>query len=100
MLKLLRSGIRGQMPRRAAFVDHCLFTITGGMPDLPLVLVTEGSDPTPLAWLRERVRVVEAAPGSPDFDAALPDAAGMMVRTYTKVNAALLARGPKLRVVG
>ena len=34
------------------------------MTDLPLVLVTEGLDPTPLAWLRERARVVDAAPGS------------------------------------
>jgi D-3-phosphoglycerate dehydrogenase len=70
------------------------------MPELPLVLVTEGSAPTPLAWLRERARVVEAAPGSAEYDAALPDAVGMMVRTYTRVNAALLARCPKLKVVG
>ncbi|MBX9582310.1 MAG: hypothetical protein K2X87_18560 [Gemmataceae bacterium] len=70
------------------------------MSEPPLVLVTEGSGPTPLAWLRERARVVEAAPGSPGFDAALPDAAGMVVRTYTKVNSALLARCPRLRVVG
>jgi phosphoglycerate dehydrogenase-like enzyme len=70
------------------------------MSELPLVLVTEDSDPTPLAWLKERARVVEAAPGSPEFDAALPDADGMVVRTYTRVNAALLARCPKLRVVG
>jgi D-3-phosphoglycerate dehydrogenase len=70
------------------------------MHDLPLVMVTEDSDATPLAWLKERARVIEAAPGSPDFDAALPDAVGMVVRTYTKVNAALLARCPKLKVVG
>jgi D-3-phosphoglycerate dehydrogenase len=70
------------------------------MPKLPLVLMSEGSDPTPLAWLRERARVVEAAPGSPEFDAALPEAAGMVVRTYTRVNAALLARCPNLKVVG
>ena len=70
------------------------------MPELPLVLVTEDSDATPLAWLKERARVIEAAPGSPEFDAALPDAVGMVVRTYTKVNAALLARAPKLKVVG
>jgi phosphoglycerate dehydrogenase-like enzyme len=70
------------------------------MPELPLVLVTEDSDPTPLAWLKERARVVEAAPETPEFAAALPDADGMVVRTYTKVNAALLARAPKLRVVG
>lgn len=70
------------------------------MKDLPTVLVTEGSDPTPLAWLRERTKVIEAAPGSPEFDAALPDAVGMVVRTYTRVNAELLARCPRLKVVG
>jgi len=70
------------------------------MPELPLVLVTEGSHPTPLAWLKERTRVVQAAPGSPEFDAALTDAAGLVVRTYTKVNSALLARCPRLKVVG
>ena len=70
------------------------------MPEPPLVLVTEDSDATPLAWLRERARVVEAAPGSPEFDAVLPNAAGMVVRTYTRVDAALLARCPRLKVVG
>ncbi len=70
------------------------------MSELPLVLVTEGSDPTPLAWLKERARVIEAAPGSPTYDAALPDVDGMVVRTYTRMNAALLARCPKLKVVG
>jgi phosphoglycerate dehydrogenase-like enzyme len=70
------------------------------MAELPLVLVTEDSDPTPLAWLRERAHVVEAAPGTPEFNAALPNADGMVVRTYTKVNAELLARCPKLKVVG
>jgi phosphoglycerate dehydrogenase-like enzyme len=70
------------------------------MPDLPLVLVTEGSAATPLAWLKEHARVVEAAPESSGFNAALAHAVGMMVRTYTKVNAALLARCPRLRVVG
>lgn len=66
----------------------------------PIVLVTEGSDPTPLAWLNERARVIEAAPDSPEFTAALPDVAGIVVRTYTRVTAALLDRCPKLRVVG
>jgi phosphoglycerate dehydrogenase-like enzyme len=70
------------------------------MSEQPLVLVTEGSDKTPLAWLKERARVIEAAPDSPEYNAALPDVAGMVVRTYTRVTAALLARCPKLRVVG
>lgn len=66
----------------------------------PLVLVTEGSDPRPLDWLRERATVVEAAPSDPAFDRHLAAAEGMVVRTYTKVNDALLDRAPKLRVVG
>ena len=70
------------------------------MAELPLVVVTEGSDPTPLAWLRERARVIEAGPDSLEFNAALPHVVGMVVRTYTKVNATLLGRCPKLKVVG
>jgi D-3-phosphoglycerate dehydrogenase len=70
------------------------------MKTQPLILVTEGSDPTPLAWLKERAVVIEAAPDSPEFNAALPEVEGMVVRTYTKVNAALLSRAPKLKGVG
>ena len=66
----------------------------------PLVIVTEGADPAPLAWLKERCEVIEASPESPEFIAALPNAHGLSVRTYTKVDAALLARAPKLKVVG
>jgi phosphoglycerate dehydrogenase-like enzyme len=66
----------------------------------PLVLVTEGSDARPLEWLRTRCRVVEAAPESDDFAAQIGAAEGLVVRTYTKVNEALLARAPRLRVVG
>jgi phosphoglycerate dehydrogenase-like enzyme len=70
------------------------------MPELPLILVTEDTDAAPLAWLKERARVIEGSPGSPEFEAALPDAVGLVVRTYTKVNAALLIRCPNLKVVG
>lgn len=70
------------------------------MTPQPLILVTEGSDPTPLAWLKGKTRVVEASPDTPEFNAALPDAEGMVVRTYTRVNDGLLARCPKLKVVG
>ena len=66
----------------------------------PVVLVTEGSDAKPLDWLRERADVVEIGPDEPSFGARLAVAAGMVVRTYTKVNEALLARAPKLKVVG
>ena len=70
------------------------------MSDKRTVLVTEGSDPRPLAWLRERVHVIEVTTDDPAFDRHLAAADGMLVRTYTKVNDALLAKAPRLRVVG
>ena len=66
----------------------------------PLVLVTEGSDAAPLSWLKQHVRVMEIAADDPGFGNALADAQGLVVRTYTKVNDALMARAPKLKVVG
>ena len=67
----------------------------------PLIVVTEGLEKTPFAWLRENARVVEATWKESDkLRAALQDADGLIVRTYTQVNDALLAHGPKLRVVG
>jgi phosphoglycerate dehydrogenase-like enzyme len=67
---------------------------------LPLVLVTEGSDAKPLQWLRENARVVEISFNDPAFDRQLAEAQGMVVRTYTKVNKAMLERAPHLKVVG
>jgi phosphoglycerate dehydrogenase-like enzyme len=64
------------------------------------VLVTEGSDARPLQWLKERARVVEIAVTDPQFAANLAEADAMLVRTYTKVNAELLNKAPKLKVVG
>jgi len=66
----------------------------------PLVLVTEGSDKAPLDWLKEQVTVREIGVSDPGFDAALAEAAGMVVRTYTKVNQSLLDKAPNLKVVG
>ncbi|HMB96621.1 MAG TPA: NAD(P)-dependent oxidoreductase [Tepidisphaeraceae bacterium] len=70
------------------------------MSDKPIVLVTEGSDARPLAWLREQAQVIEISPDDAKFDAALATADGLLVRTYTKVNRALLEKAPKLRAVG
>jgi phosphoglycerate dehydrogenase-like enzyme len=70
------------------------------MSTRPTVLVTEGSDETPLQWLREQVNVIEIPYDDPGFDNALREAEGMVVRTYTRVNDAMLAKAPKLRVVG
>src|SRR5688572_12087378 len=69
-------------------------------PRQPVVLVTEGSDPTPLRWLRERTRVIEVAEDDASFPQHLATAEGLVVRTYTKVNDALLAGAPRLKVVG
>ena len=66
----------------------------------PLILVTEGSDPRPLAWLRERAEVLEISANDPEFNAALARADGMIVRTYTRVDEAMLSRAPRLKVVG
>jgi phosphoglycerate dehydrogenase-like enzyme len=90
-----RRNVEGRTPfDSAGVIPH-----SASMPK-PLVIVTEPADKTPMAWLYERCRVVEASSDSPEFDAALPDAEGLMVRTYTKVNDALLDRAPKLKVVG
>lgn len=70
------------------------------MPDKPIVLVTEGSHPTPMNWLREQADVLEFGPDEAGFDNALGQAQGMIVRTYTTVDAAMLDKGPNLKVVG
>jgi phosphoglycerate dehydrogenase-like enzyme len=72
------------------------------LPDLRdcTVLVSEGSDPVPLQWLKERTRVIETPYDDPAFAGHLGQADGMVVRTYTRVDDALLGRAPRLRVVG
>jgi D-3-phosphoglycerate dehydrogenase len=64
------------------------------------VLVTEGSDARPLQWLKERARVAEVGPADPEFSARLAEADALVVRTYTKVDADLLNRAARLKVVG
>ncbi len=66
----------------------------------PIVLLTEGSDPKPLQWLKQHVDVVEIGPADADFQRQLARANGMVVRTYTKVDAKLLDQAPNLKVVG
>lgn len=66
----------------------------------PVVLITESLAPEPEAWLAERAEVIRGAPGDAGFDGALARTAGLVVRTYTIVDAALLDRAPNLRVVG
>jgi D-3-phosphoglycerate dehydrogenase len=66
----------------------------------PLILVTEGSDAAPLEWMKERATVVEIPFDDPRLNEHLPHADGLVIRTYTRVNDALLEKAPKLRVVG
>jgi phosphoglycerate dehydrogenase-like enzyme len=65
----------------------------------PIVVMTEHSDPVPLQWLRERVDLREVKTDDPNFEREIAQAEGLLVRTYTQVNEAFLAKAPKLRVV-
>jgi phosphoglycerate dehydrogenase-like enzyme len=64
-----------------------------------IAVVTEGSDPAPLDWLRQQMHILEIRTSDPKFDSALASADALLVRTYTKVDDALLDRAPKLKVV-
>lgn len=65
-------------------------------------VITETLDPTCADWLAQRCEVVwcEADEPGHDLESLLPEAEALVVRTYTIVDAALLDRAPKLRVVG
>ena len=64
-----------------------------------LVVRTEDLDPEPAAWLAERCDLVACSHDDPRFPDLLARASGLIVRTYTIVNDAMLARAPRLRVV-
>ena len=66
----------------------------------PLILVTEPLAAEPLAWLGERASVIEASPGDDDFESNIAKADAMIVRTYTSIDDALLAKAPKIKVIG
>ncbi len=65
-----------------------------------LVLVTETLDDTPAHWLAQQVELIRCKTDDPRFAELLRRAEGLIVRTYTLVNDALLDQAPKLRVVG
>ncbi len=66
----------------------------------PLVIQTEHLDDEAAAWLKARCRLEVHDSAEPGFEGLLAKAQGLVIRTYTEVNAALLARAPALRVVG
>ena len=68
---------------------------------LPLVVVTESLDPSCADWLERSAEVVRCAhDDAGNFSKLLARARGLVVRTYTRVDAALLDRAPQMKVVG
>lgn len=67
----------------------------------PLVIVTETLDQGCADWLAQRVELVWCRHDeTAKLAELLPGAAGLVVRTYTQVNDALLDQAPRLQVVG
>ncbi|MGH7805266.1 MAG: NAD(P)-dependent oxidoreductase, partial [Candidatus Binatia bacterium] len=68
--------------------------------NVPVVVLTEHLDEESARWLEGRVRLVHVAHDDPALAAALVDAEGLVIRTYTTVDEAFLSRAPRLRVIG
>lgn len=65
----------------------------------PLVVQTEHLDSECAAWLGERCELTRCAPDDRAFPGLLARAQGLLVRTYTNVNDAMLDGAPNLKVV-
>ena len=70
------------------------------MSDRPLVLVTEHLDDAAFDWLAAHADAQRLRHDDPAFAARLPQADGLVIRTYTKITPDLLAAAPRLKVVG
>lgn len=70
------------------------------MSSKPLAIVTETLDDLPAQWLAQQVEMIRCPLNDPRFDELLAQAQGLVVRTYTLVNESLLAKAPRLKVVG
>ncbi len=66
----------------------------------PKVVITERLDEQGAAWLEPHADVVWHAFDQPGLDDALADADGLIVRTYTQVDEALLSHAPIVKVIG
>jgi phosphoglycerate dehydrogenase-like enzyme len=75
-------------------------TVPEQVSDAPTVIQTEHLAEEAAAWLGERCMLLRCAPDDPRFSAAVAAADGLVVRTYTTVDADLLDRAAALRVVG
>jgi phosphoglycerate dehydrogenase-like enzyme len=65
-----------------------------------IVLVAENNDAVAINWLKEQADVVELGYQQPGFTEQLARIEGLVVRTYTRVDEALLKSAPNLKVVG
>lgn len=66
---------------------------------MPKAVITETLDQACADWLAKRCEVVRHAHDQPGIGEALRDADALIVRTYTRVNHALLDAAPGLKVV-
>jgi phosphoglycerate dehydrogenase-like enzyme len=66
----------------------------------PLVVVTEHLADEAADWLAERFDVERCGVHDDRFGELAPEIEALVIRTYTKVDAALLAHLPRLKVVG
>ena len=66
----------------------------------PRVIQTEHLDAAAAEWLKQRCELIVCPwEDAAQFDALLPSADALLIRTYTRVDAALLAKAPRLRCV-
>ncbi len=70
------------------------------MTSKPLVIQAEHLDPQCAEWLGERVDLVRCSIDEDNFRAHLAVAEGLVVRSYTRVDADFLDAGKKLKVIG
>lgn len=68
------------------------------MNSQPHIVVSEPLSDRALAYLREHARVTQVS--AEQAAAAVADADGLVVRTYTQVNDGFLSKAPRLKVVG
>lgn len=66
----------------------------------PLVILTEYLDQEAIAWLSERVELVECKVDDSGFPELLARASGLVIRTYTIITRDFLEQAPELKVVG
>ncbi|MCH2148068.1 MAG: hypothetical protein MK095_01400 [Phycisphaerales bacterium] len=69
------------------------------MSSRPVVILAEPIEAASKEWLAARVELIEAGPEEHAFNHWLPEAAGIVVRTATQVDAAMLDAAPGLRVI-